>query len=512
MTQRKPLVLIIRDGWGIPVPGEKSAILAENTPCFEKILSEYPWAPMSCSGNAVGLPEGQMGNSEVGHLNIGAGRVVYQDFTRISKAIEEGSFFENEELNKAVEQALEKKGALHLIGLCSDGGVHSHLDHLYALVSLAKQKGLEKVYFHALLDGRDTPPESGATYLAEVEKKFKEIGVGKIVTVMGRYYAMDRDNRWDRVEKAYQAMAYRQGVEAKDAVTAVSDSYKNQVTDEFVLPVVIRDETDDESLKITNDDTIIFFNFRADRAREITRTFIDRDFNAFNRENDLFPYYVCLTEYDETFSVPIIFPSVVLKNIFPEIISKAGLKQLRIAETEKYAHVTFFFSGGVEEAVLNEDRALIPSPKVATYDLKPEMSAYEVTEEMIKRIDSDQYDVIILNYANADMVGHTGIHEAAYQAIKVVDECVGRIVDKVKEVGGISLITADHGNSEKMKDKNGESFTAHTTGKVHFVLVDDERKNVTVKEGILADIAPTMLYLLGIEPSAEMTGKNLIEE
>lgn len=507
---KKPLVLIIRDGWGISDATSGNAITPENTPYFEEILAKYPWAKMGCSGEAVGLPDGQMGNSEVGHLNIGAGRIVYQDFTRINKAIKDGSMFENEIFNKAIDNAISKDGALHLMGLLSDGGVHSHVDHALALVKMAKDKGLEKIYIHCFLDGRDTPPQSGVEYMADLENKLKALNAGKIVSVMGRYYAMDRDNRWERVEQAYEAMVDRKGDAFDDAVTAVETSYKNGKNDEFMLPAVIGG-TDDYA--VTDADSLIFFNFRGDRAREITRCFIDQDFAGFTRKNAVFPYFVCMAEYDETFAADIAFPPIALDNILTQVLAREGKKQLRIAETEKYAHVTFFFSGGVEKMVEHEERSLVDSPKVATYDLQPEMSAYEVTDKLVEKIKADTYDVIIVNYANADMVGHTGVFEAAVKAIKVVDECVDKVVKEVLAKDGCALITADHGNSEKMVDENGKIFTAHTTGDVHFVAVSNEytKENTKVEEGVLADIAPTMLKLLDIPQPAEMTGTSLIK-
>lgn len=507
---KKPLVLIIRDGWGISESTEGNAIVPQNTPCFEETLKNHPWAKMGCSGEAVGLPDGQMGNSEVGHLNIGAGRVVYQDFTRINKAIKDGSILENEVFNKAIDNAIAKDGALHLMGLLSDGGVHSHVDHALALVKMAKDKGLTKIYIHCFLDGRDTPPQSGIDYMADLESKLKAVDAGKIISVMGRYYAMDRDNRWERVEKAYTAMVDRKGDKFEDALTAVQTSYDNGKNDEFMLPAVIGD---DASYAVSDNDSLIFFNFRGDRAREITRCFIDKDFNGFARAKAVYPYFVCMAEYDETFAADIAFPPLKLENILTQVLAENGKKQLRIAETEKYAHVTFFFSGGVEKVVENEDRFLVDSPKVATYDLQPEMSAYEVTENLIKKINEDVYDVIIVNYANADMVGHTGVLEAAVSAIKVVDECVDKVVKEVLKKDGTALITADHGNSEKMTEEDGKIFTAHTTGDVHFAVVSNTytKENTEVKEGILADIAPTMLDILDIKQPAEMTGQSLLK-
>ena len=501
----KPLLLMILDGFGI-APKEGNAIAAANKPNLDRLFSSNPITKIGASGLDVGLPDGQMGNSEVGHTNIGAGRIVYQELTRITKAIEDGPFFENEAFLSAVENAKKNGTALHLIGLLSDGGVHSHITHLYGLLELAKRHGLTKVYVHALLDGRDVPPASGKDFVAACAEKMKEIGVGEIATVMGRYYAMDRDNRWERVEKAYSAMVYRECVQAADPVQAVADSYANDVTDEFVVPVVC-----EKGAPIQANDSVIFYNFRPDRAREITRTFVDPDFSGFERKNGFFPLtYVCMTQYDATMpNVQVAFKPESLENTFGEYISQKGLKQLRIAETEKYAHVTFFFNGGVEKQYDGEDRILVKSPKVATYDLQPEMSAYEVTDKLVAAIESGKYDVIILNFANCDMVGHTGVFEAAVKAVEAVDTCVGRVTDAVAAQGGVTLITADHGNADRMVDDDGSPFTAHTTNPVPFCVVGYDCK---LREGgRLADIAPTMLQILGLPQPAEMTGKSLIE-
>lgn len=501
---KKPLILMILDGFGI-APPEGNAIAAANKPNLDKLFSENPITQIGASGMDVGLPDGQMGNSEVGHTNIGAGRVVYQELTRITKAIQDGAFFENEALVEAVDNAVKNGTALHLIGLLSDGGVHSHITHLYAIVELAKRRGLKKVYVHALLDGRDVPPTSGKDFVAACADKLKEIGVGQIATVMGRYYAMDRDNRWERVEKAYAAMVYGEGNHAQCPVKAVEDSYANEVTDEFVIPTVCA-----ENATIGANDSIVFFNFRPDRAREITRTFVDPDFSGFERKRGFFPLtYVCMTQYDATMpNVKVAFQPQSLTNTFGEYISDKGLTQLRIAETEKYAHVTFFFNGGVEKTFPGEDRALINSPKVATYDLQPEMSAYLVTDELVDRIHSGKYDVIILNFANCDMVGHTGVFDAAKAAVEAVDTCVGRVVDAILEMGGVAMITADHGNADKMFEEDGSPFTAHTTNPVPFCVVNYDCK---LREGgRLADIAPTMLKVLGLPQPAEMDGKSLI--
>ncbi|OHB28285.1 MAG: phosphoglycerate mutase (2,3-diphosphoglycerate-independent) [Desulfuromonadaceae bacterium GWB2_53_15] len=509
---KKPLLLMILDGWGInPNPAHNAVALAK-TPNLTRLLAEYPHVQINTSGMAVGLPEGQMGNSEVGHLNIGAGRVVYQDLTRITKAILDGDFFTNPVLLECIAKTKASGGRLHLAGLLSDGGVHSHNTHLYALLELAKQAGLTDVFVHCLLDGRDTPPQSGAEYLVQLESEIARIGCGRIATVMGRYYAMDRDNRWERVEKAYNAMVCGQGVLRSSSQEAIEQSYAAGVHDEFVLPAVIA-EHGAPVATVKDGDGFIFFNFRSDRAREITRAVALDGFDGFQRR--CWPKlsgYVCMTEYDATFGLPIAFGSTELTNILGGVLGAAGLKQLRIAETEKYAHVTFFFNGGSEVPFPGEERVLIPSPKeVATYDQKPEMSAYLVTDELLARLDQDVYDVVVLNFANCDMVGHTGIESAAIKAVEAVDACVGRIVAKVLEKKGAALITADHGNAEQLIGENGEPFTAHTTNPVWFVVVDDSRKGAKLRVGgRLADIAPTMLKMLGIEQPQEMTGESLL--
>lgn len=501
---KKPLILMILDGFGIA--GDKgNAIKAANKPNIDRLFSSNPVTQIGASGMDVGLPDGQMGNSEVGHTNIGAGRVVYQELTRITKSIQDGDFFQNEALCNAIDNAVKNGTALHIMGLLSDGGVHSHNTHLYGILELAKKKGLEKVYVHAFLDGRDVPPSSGKDYVAACVEEMKKIGVGQIATVMGRYYAMDRDNRWERVVKAYSAMVYGEGVKCADPVEAVAASYAEGVTDEFVVPTVI-----DGAAPIGANDSMIFYNFRPDRAREITRTFVDPDFSGFERKKGFFPLtYVCMTQYDATMpNVQVAFKPQSLDNTFGEYISNKGLTQLRIAETEKYAHVTFFFNGGVENTYENEDRILVASPKVATYDLQPEMSAYEVADKCTEAIKSGKYDVIILNFANCDMVGHTGVFDAAVKAVEAVDACVGKVTDAIAEMGGVSLITADHGNADKMFEDDGSPFTAHTTNPVPFCVIGYPCQ---LREGgKLADIAPTMLQILGLEQPEEMTGKSLI--
>ncbi|MBQ7792619.1 MAG: 2,3-bisphosphoglycerate-independent phosphoglycerate mutase, partial [Clostridia bacterium] len=481
-----------------------NAIKAVENKYIDSLLQKYPNTLINASGMAVGLPDGQMGNSEVGHTNMGAGRIVYQELTRITKAIKDGDFFQNEVLLQAMENCKKNGSALHLMGLLSDGGVHSHNTHLYGLLEMAQKNGICDVYVHCFLDGRDVPPSSAKEYLAQLEDKIKEIGVGKIATIMGRYYAMDRDNRWERVEKAYNAMVLGVGETAASSDDAITASYNNEVVDEFVLPTVI-----DGARKISALDSVIFFNFRPDRAREITRTFVDEDFSGFSR--NFFPlFYVCMTQYDATMpNVSVAYKPQSLKNTFGEYISANGLKQLRIAETEKYAHVTFFFNGGVEAEFEGEDRALIASPKVATYDLQPEMSAYLVKDEVLKRIESDQYDVIILNYANCDMVGHTGVFEAATAAVKAVDECMKETVEAILQKGGIAVVTADHGNADLMFSDEEGIVTAHTTNPVPLIVCG--AWELSLKEGgCLADVCPTMLDLMGLKQPEEMTGQSLI--
>ena len=501
---KKPLVLMILDGFGI-APTEGNAIAAAKHPNMDKIFAENPHTQIGASGMDVGLPDGQMGNSEVGHTNIGAGRVVYQELTRITKSAQDGDMDKNEALLKAMNNAKDNGKALHLMGLLSDGGVHSHNTHLYALLEMAKRVGVEKVFVHCFMDGRDVPPSSGKDYVKELMDKLEEIGVGKIATIMGRYYAMDRDNRWERVEKAYAAMVYGEGEQAECPLCAMQNSYDKEVTDEFVVPTVVKGAE-----PISEGDSVIFYNFRPDRAREITRTLVDPDFTGFERKKGFFPLtYVCMTQYDATMpNVEVAYKPESLVNTFGEYISNKGLTQLRIAETEKYAHVTFFFNGGVEKQYPGEDRILVKSPAVATYDLQPEMSAYEVTDKMVEAVKSGKYDALILNYANCDMVGHTGVFEAAVKAVEAVDTCVGRVVEAVKEMGGCVLLTADHGNADKMVDEDGTPFTAHTTNPVPFCVINHPCQ---LREGgRLADIAPTMLKILGLEQPAEMTGESII--
>ena len=503
---------MVLDGYGLNERTDGNAIAMANTPVMDRLMKECPFVKGNASGLAVGLPDGQMGNSEVGHMNIGAGRIIYQDLTRITKDIEDGTFFKNEVLLKAMENCKKNNSDLHLWGLLSDGGVHSHNTHLYGLLEMAKREGVSKVYVHAFLDGRDTPPASGRDFVAALEEKMAEIGVGKIASLSGRYYAMDRDNNWDRVQKAYDSLVTGEGVTAESAVKAMEDSYANGVTDEFVLPTVITENGKPLSL-VKPGDSVIFFNFRPDRAREITRAFCDDKFTGFERKGGFLPLtYVCFKDYDE--SIPnklVAFKKEEITNTFGEYLAKNGKKQLRLAETEKYAHVTFFFNGGIETPNVDEARILVNSPKVATYDLQPEMSAPEVGMDLVEAIKSDKYDVIIINFANPDMVGHTGVISAAVAAVERIDELVGKAVDAVKETGGVMCICADHGNAEKMIDyETGNPHTAHTTNPVPFILVNYE-DGVKLREGgCLADIAPTLLEIMGLPQPAEMTGKSLI--
>lgn len=510
---KKTTVLMILDGFGLNEIEEGNAIKQANTPVLDGIFAKYPYQKGYASGLDVGLPEGQMGNSEVGHLNMGAGRVVYQELTRITKSIQDGDFFENAEFLDAVENCKKNNSALHLMGLLSDGGVHSQTTHLYALLRLAKKHNLEKVYVHAFLDGRDTAPSSGAMFVSELEEKMRELEIGQIATVIGRFYAMDRDQRWERVEEAYNAMVLAKGETARDAVEAVKASYDNGKTDEFVPPTVIIEEDGMAKGKISDNDSIIFFNFRPDRAREIAKTLCNEDFDGFAREG--YPKntkFVCFTEYDRSITnKQVAFKPQLLTNTLGEYISSLGKKQLRLAETEKYAHVTFFFNGGVEEANPGEERLLVPSPKVATYDLQPEMSALEVTDHLVEAIKKNEYDLIIVNYANPDMVGHTGIMEAAIKAVEAVDSCMGRVMDALLETGANMFLCADHGNSDMLVDyETHEAFTAHTTNPVPFALIN-YTDGITLKEGgKLADIAPTLLEMMDIPVPEEMTGHSLL--
>ncbi len=505
---KNPVMLIILDGWGIGENYEGNAIYKAKTPNYKKLLENYPSTKLSASGLDVGLPEGQMGNSEVGHLNIGAGRIIYQEYTRISKAIENGEFYNKDEFIKAIDNAKENNSKLHLMGLTSEGGVHSHITHLYALLELAKKNNFEDVYIHCFLDGRDVLPKSAKKDLRKLEDKLKEIGIGKIATISGRYYSMDRDKRWERTQKAYDAMVLGKGHKAGSCDEAINKSYGNDITDEFVEPVVI--SKDGKSVVTVDDgDSIIFFNFRPDRARQITRAFVDEDFDGFTRDKKVKVSFVCMTQYDKTIdNVNVAYKPQKHKNTFGEYISSLGLKQLRIAETEKYAHVTFFFNGGVEKPNRGEDRVLIPSPKVATYDMQPEMSAMKVKYEVINKIKEEKYDIIILNFANPDMVGHTGYFDAAVKAVETVDSAVGEIVKEVLNRDGKLLITADHGNCEQMLDKEGNKFTAHTTNKVPCIVIGEG--DVKLKEGKLADIAPTLLDMTNVDSPQEMTGESLI--
>ncbi len=499
---KTPTTLIIMDGFGLATAAPDNAVTLAKTPVLDRLFRVYAHTTLHADGLNVGLPEGQMGNSEVGHTNIGGGRVVFQDLPRISRAIEDGSFFRNPAYNQAMDTCKDRGTSLHLYGLLSDGGVHSHINHLYALLQMAKDKGLSKVYIHCFLDGRDVSPTSGVNFVTALRDKCAQLGVGKIATVMGRYYAMDRDKRWERLQLAYDAMVYGEGIQNEDPVEAVTRSYANGVTDEFVEPVVC-----DSDGTISDNDSIIFFNYRPDRAREITRALVDPDFDGFHRE--YFPTtYICNTEYDAAMpNVTVAWPRIKVENGLGEYLSKMGMTQLRIAETEKYAHVTFFFNGGVETQYPGEDRVLVASPKVATYDLQPEMSAYEVCDKCVERIESGAYDVIILNFANCDMVGHTGVLEAAVKAVETVDECVGRVVDATLKMGGIAMITADHGNAEDMQQPDGSPMTAHTTSVVPFILCGAATE---LRPGRLADIAPTILDVMGLNQPAEMDGKTLI--
>ena len=505
---KKTVLLTILDGWGIGIKCATNAIEAANDKTYNSLIENYPHTKLFAHGEYVGLPEGQMGNSEVGHLNLGAGRVVYQDLTRINKSVKDGDFFKNPEFLNAIEHAKKNNSALHLMGLVSDGGVHSSMEHLFALIELAKKHGLEKVYVHAFLDGRDTPPQSAYKYLALVEEKLKQENLPRIATISGRYYAMDRDQRWDRVEKAYDCLVLGKGNLAANSAEAIQASYDNQLTDEFVLPTIIGDE----NTRLNDGDSIIFFNYRPDRAREITRAINIADFSDFDRKKVLKNiYYVCMAQYDETFGLPIAFPPQSMHGLLADVLEEHGIKQFRTAETEKYAHVTFFFNGGKEKAYDTETRVLVPSPKVATYDLQPEMSANKVADEVVKALKSGEYQYIMVNFANPDMVGHTGILEAAVKAIETIDDCLKRIVETVKEVDAVMIVTADHGNAECMEDaKTHKPFTAHTNNPVPFIVINDPEKIELKESGTLADVAPTILDILEIDKSPEMTGESLI--
>ena len=508
---RKPVVLMILDGYGLNERHDGNAVYEAQTPVMDRLMKEYPFVKGNASGLSVGLPDGQMGNSEVGHLNMGAGRIVYQELTRITKSIEDGDFFENPEFLAAVENCKNHDSALHLYGLVSDGGVHSHITHIYGLLELAKRNGLTKVFVHCFLDGRDTPPSSGKEFVAKLEEKMKELGVGRVASVMGRYYAMDRDNRWDRVKLAYDALTKGEGNRGESATGLIQESYDNGKTDEFVLPAVVTENGAPVGL-IREHDSVIFFNFRPDRAREITRAFCDDSFSGFEREKRMELTYVCFTDYDETIPNKLVaFKKETISNTFGEFLAAHGKKQARIAETEKYAHVTFFFNGGVEEPNPGEDRILVKSPKVPTYDMQPEMSAPQVCEKLVEAIHSGKYDVIIVNFANPDMVGHTGVEAAAVKAIEAVDACVGKTVEAILEENGVLFICADHGNAEQLIDyATGEPFTAHTTNPVPFILVNAGEGYGLREGGCLADIAPTLIELMGMEQPKEMTGRSLL--
>lgn len=505
MARPKPVVLIILDGFGVAEPGPTNAIHLANTPTFDWLYARFPHTTLKASGEDVGLPDGQMGNSEVGHLNIGAGRIVYQDLTRISKAIKTTDFFSNEVLNQAIDWALANNSWLHLMGLLSDGGVHSHNSHLYALLKLAKERGLNRVVIHSFLDGRDTPPQSALSYLQQLEAEIKKLKVGQIGTISGRYYAMDRDKRWERTKLAYNAIVSGQGEKAASPEEVIERSYVSGVNDEFVKPTVLPGYQ-----PVRDKDAVIFFNFRADRARQLTRAFIEENFTEFARPQVPKVFFVSFTEYDVRFPIPVAFPPEELKNLLAEVIAAHNLKQLHIAETEKYAHVTFFFNGGKEQPVPGEERILVPSPKVATYDLQPEMSAFPVSEKVCQAIAEDKYDFIVVNFANPDMVGHTGVLSAAVKAVETVDKCVGLIVETTQKAEGEVFIMADHGNIEQMADKNGHPWTAHTANPVPFIYVTD--KNVALRNGgRLADVAPTVLAVMQLPVPAEMTGSSLLK-
>jgi 2,3-bisphosphoglycerate-independent phosphoglycerate mutase len=517
MRKNKPFVLIIRDGWGYnpkPEEDEFNAIKQAHTPVDDMLMAEYPNCLIHTYGEYVGLPDGTMGNSEVGHQNLGAGRIVPQESVRISRAIQDGSFFENEEFLSLIKSVRSNNSRMHVMGLCSDIGVHSLLDHLYGLLELAKRNDVKDIFIHAFTDGRDSPPDSGAGYIAEIERRAKEIGVGKIASVMGRFYAMDRDSRWDRVQKAYECMRTGKGIKAATAAQAVAQSYEQQVTDEFIEPTCIVNENNEPVATVDDGDGVVFFNFRGDRPREITRAFIEPDFKEFPRVSKPELHYVCMTEYDATLPAPVAFPKPPkMKNILGAYWGSLGLKQFRCAETEKYAHVTFFFNDYAEKPFRGEDRQIVPSPRVKTYDLKPEMSAYEVTDVVLERLDANKYDVVVVNFANPDMVGHTGVLSAAVKAAEAVDECVGKVLDKVKSLGGVAIITADHGNFERMWDtEQNQPHTAHTVGDVPLIVFDERYKDKKLREGgILADVGPTLLEMMELPQPEEMTGQSLLE-
>ena len=515
--KKRPFVLIIRDGWGYnpnPAEDQYNAVKCANTPVDDMLMAEFPNCLIHTSGEDVGLPDGTMGNSEVGHQNIGAGRIVPQESVRLSRAIRDGSFFENKEFLNLIEFIKSHNGKMHIMGLCSDIGVHSLLDHLYGLLELAKRNDINDVFIHAFTDGRDSPPDSGQGYIADIEKKAAEIGVGKIATVMGRFYAMDRDSRWDRVQKAFECMRYSRGIKAASAAEAVSQSYEKKVTDEFIEPTCVVNADNEPIATIDDGDGVVFFNFRGDRPREISRVFVEPDFKEFNRATKPDISFVCMTEYDVTIPALVAFPKLSkMKNILGAYWSSLGLKQFRCAETEKYAHVTFFFNDYTEKPFSGEDRQIVPSPRVRTYDLKPEMSAYEVRDIVLERLDSNKYDVVVVNFANPDMVGHTGILSAAVKAAEAVDQCVGKVLDKVKSMGGAAIVTADHGNFEKMIDGSADNpHTAHTIGDVPLIVFDQRYKNRNLRQGgRLADVGPTLLHMMKLSQPKEMTGQSLIE-
>jgi 2,3-bisphosphoglycerate-independent phosphoglycerate mutase len=517
-VDKKPIALIILDGWGLNPREDGNAVVLGSTPIWDSLLKKYPNTVLKAAGRSVGLPEGQMGNSEVGHLNLGAGRIVYQPFTRVNNAIESGEFFENQVLNQSLETAVDNGSNLHLVGLLSDGGVHSHINHLFAILELAKKKGLENVYVHAILDGRDTPPKAAKKYIKLLQTKIQtDLGIGKIATVMGRYYAMDRDNRWDREKKAYDAIVFGEGLKSNSALDAVVESYKRGDGDEFVIPTVIKkhENLSEPVARLIDNDVVIMYNFRADRIRQLTHAIMDDDFDAFDRGKKIKVDCTCMMEYEANIDAPVLFPPLKIKNTLGEVLSKNNFKQLRIAETEKYAHVTFFFNGELETPYPGETRVLIPSPRIATYDLQPEMSAYKVKDTVIHEISECKFDVIILNFANGDMVGHTGILNAAVQAVETVDKCLGDVIEALKNVNGKALVTADHGNAEEMiYYDTGEPHTTHTINDVACILVTDEdleiRQSTEDNALSLSDIAPTILELLGIKKPTEMTGESLI--